>query len=82
MKLVVNTSVGHWNTTKMIELIETYTGYPRLHDATKVDVVLMFRCNICNLIKPTHAELNDHQCGIDLADRDNDSWFDQCKWLL
>lgn len=66
----------------MIELIETYTGYPRLQDTTKVDVVLMFRCNVCNLIKPMHAELIEHQCALDPDSSQNDAWFDQCKWLL
>ena len=64
----------------MIELIETYTGYDRLHDATNVSVVLMFKCTDCNLIKPTYSELVSHQC-LDEPE-EHDSWFDHCKWLL
>lgn len=46
----------------MIELIRTYSGYPRAEGRIKQYFAPMYRCTNCETIKPTFTELKGHYC--------------------
>ena len=46
----------------MIELIRTFTGYTRAEGRVKITEAGVYRCSICETIKPTKEEILKHEC--------------------
>lgn len=46
----------------MIELIRTFTGYPRPDGRVKITEAGAYRCTLCEEIKTTKEEILKHEC--------------------
>jgi hypothetical protein len=56
----------------MIELIRTFTGYTRAEGRVKITEAGVYRCTLCETIKPTKQEILKHECEAKTTTRTKD----------